>query len=159
MSKPTEMLSEFVEKFEVSHDANFWDKLVREEINETFDAFVHLIKEIADVHYTVTGFELADRSEFVPAELTPEDDAKMRFVMDLIPFLEGSDFFKLLNNQSFRLVHESNMSKLGEDGKPLKREDGKVLKGPNYVPAEPAIHTFLINLTNIAAEQVDSTEE
>jgi predicted HAD superfamily Cof-like phosphohydrolase len=30
-------------------------------------------------------------------------------------------------------VHESNMSKL-VDGKPLKREDGKVLKGPNYKP-------------------------
>ena len=29
-------------------------------------------------------------------------------------------------------VHESNMSKLGEDGKPIYREDGKVLKGPNY---------------------------
>lgn len=29
-------------------------------------------------------------------------------------------------------VHESNMSKLGEDGKPIRREDGKILKGPNY---------------------------
>lgn len=29
-------------------------------------------------------------------------------------------------------VHRSNMSKLGEDGKPIYREDGKVLKGPNY---------------------------
>ena len=29
-------------------------------------------------------------------------------------------------------VFESNMSKLGEDGKPIYREDGKVLKGPNY---------------------------
>ena len=29
-------------------------------------------------------------------------------------------------------VHESNMSKLDEDGKPIYREDGKVLKGPNY---------------------------
>jgi len=29
-------------------------------------------------------------------------------------------------------VHKSNMSKLGEDGKPIYREDGKVLKGPNY---------------------------
>ena len=29
-------------------------------------------------------------------------------------------------------VHRSNMSKLGEDGKPILREDGKVLKGPNY---------------------------
>lgn len=32
----------------------------------------------------------------------------------------------------FAEVHASNMSKLGEDGKPIYREDGKVLKGPNY---------------------------
>jgi len=35
-------------------------------------------------------------------------------------------------DEAFRRVHESNMSKLGEDGKPILREDGKVLKGPNY---------------------------
>lgn len=29
-------------------------------------------------------------------------------------------------------IHRSNMSKLGPDGKPILREDGKVLKGPNY---------------------------
>lgn len=34
----------------------------------------------------------------------------------------------------FREVHVSNMSKLGEDGKPIYREDGKVVKGPNYRP-------------------------
>ena len=31
-------------------------------------------------------------------------------------------------------VHKSNMSKLGIDGKPIRRADGKVLKGPNYQP-------------------------
>lgn len=31
-------------------------------------------------------------------------------------------------------VHKSNMTKLGEDGHPIRREDGKVLKGPNYQP-------------------------
>ncbi len=31
-------------------------------------------------------------------------------------------------------VHKSNMSKLGADGKPIYRDDGKVLKGPNYEP-------------------------
>jgi len=31
-------------------------------------------------------------------------------------------------------VHKSNMSKLDEDGHPIYREDGKVLKGPNYKP-------------------------
>jgi predicted HAD superfamily Cof-like phosphohydrolase len=33
---------------------------------------------------------------------------------------------------AYNRVHESNMSKLGVDGKPLRREDGKILKGPNY---------------------------
>ena len=35
-------------------------------------------------------------------------------------------------DEAVRRVHKSNMSKLGVDGKPLKRPDGKVLKGPNY---------------------------
>ena len=32
----------------------------------------------------------------------------------------------------FNEIQRSNMSKLGEDGQPIFREDGKVLKGPNY---------------------------
>lgn len=32
----------------------------------------------------------------------------------------------------FEEIQQSNMSKLGADGKPIYREDGKVLKGPNY---------------------------
>lgn len=35
-------------------------------------------------------------------------------------------------DKCFEEVHLSNMSKLGSDGKPIKREDGKVLKGPGY---------------------------
>lgn len=33
-------------------------------------------------------------------------------------------------------VHRANMSKLGEDGQPIRREDGKVLKGPNFRPPD-----------------------
>jgi len=32
----------------------------------------------------------------------------------------------------FNEIQRSNMSKLGEDGQPIYREDGKVMKGPNY---------------------------
>ena len=32
----------------------------------------------------------------------------------------------------FEEIQKSNMSKLGADGKPLYREDGKVMKGPSY---------------------------
>ena len=37
---------------------------------------------------------------------------------------------------AFREVHRSNMSKLGEDGSPICREDGKILKGPNFTPPD-----------------------
>ena len=35
-------------------------------------------------------------------------------------------------SEVFKEIQRSNMSKLGSDGKPIYREDGKVLKGPNY---------------------------
>ena len=40
-------------------------------------------------------------------------------------------------DEALNRVHASNMSKLGEDGKPIRREDGKILKGPNY--KEPSL--------------------
>ncbi len=39
-----------------------------------------------------------------------------------------------LLDEALDRVHASNMSKLGEDGLPVYRDDGKVLKGPNYKP-------------------------
>ena len=39
-------------------------------------------------------------------------------------------------DEALNRVHLSNMSKLGEDGKPIRREDGKILKGPNYKPPD-----------------------
>lgn len=60
----------------------------------------HLLKELADVQYVISGF---------------------------------ADAFGLPLQVAFNRVHESNMSKL-EDGKPVKRDDGKVLKGKNYKP-------------------------
>ncbi|UJH66773.1 nucleoside triphosphate pyrophosphohydrolase family protein [Allomuricauda sp. SCSIO 65647] len=41
----------------------------------------------------------------------------------------------------FEEIQKSNMSKLGSDGKPIYREDGKVLKGPNYF--KPDIKTII----------------
>lgn len=35
-------------------------------------------------------------------------------------------------------IHRANMSKLGADGLPVYREDGKVMKGPNYTPPDVA---------------------
>lgn len=57
-------------------------------------------------------------------------------LIDLQYVLDGAFLSFGLQNvkmAAFEEVHRSNMSKLGEDGKPIRRpEDGKVMKGPNY---------------------------
>jgi predicted HAD superfamily Cof-like phosphohydrolase len=44
-------------------------------------------------------------------------------------------------DKCFDEVHQSNMSKLGSDGKPIYNEIGKVMKGPNYF--KPDLNKFL----------------
>lgn len=39
-------------------------------------------------------------------------------------------------DEALRQVHHSNMTKLDDDGEPILRADGKVMKGPNYVPPD-----------------------
>ena len=46
-------------------------------------------------------------------------------------------------DRCFAEVQRSNMSKLGADGKPIYREDGKVLKGPNY--SDPNLYEILFS--------------
>ena len=44
-------------------------------------------------------------------------------------------------DECFHEVHSSNMTKLGPGGRPLYREDGKVMKGPHY--REPNLEPFV----------------
>ena len=44
-------------------------------------------------------------------------------------------------DKCFKEVQKSNMSKLGEDGKPIYNEKGKVMKGPKYF--EPNLKQFI----------------
>ena len=44
-------------------------------------------------------------------------------------------------DRALDLIHQSNLSKLDEDGKPIYREDGKILKGPNY--KKPNLHSLI----------------
>ena len=54
---------------------------------------------------------------------------------DLLYVVYGmGDVFGIDLDKTFAEVHRSNMSKLGEDGRPVRRADGKVLKGNNYSP-------------------------
>ena len=68
-------------------------------------------------------------------ETTAASRAKMlKELADLQYVLSGMVIsLGLPMQEAFARVHKSNMSKL-VDGKPLKRADGKFLKGPNYQP-------------------------
>ncbi len=63
--------------------------------------------------------------------------AMMKELADVQYILSGMMVtFGLPADHAFGRVHQSNMSKLGDDGKPVRREDSKVMKGPNYRPPQ-----------------------
>ena len=76
-------------------------------------------------------------NEFASAYADEPDENQLKELADLVyvcfQFAENKEWDLL---EALRRIHASNMSKLGEGGKPIRREDGKVLKGPNYKPAD-----------------------
>jgi predicted HAD superfamily Cof-like phosphohydrolase len=90
-----------------------------------------------------TSLIVEEFKEFLQADqemvlMHPKDrEATLKELADLIYVC--AQYAENMNwdiEQALRRVHKSNLSKLGEDGKPIKREDGKVLKGPNYQPPD-----------------------
>jgi predicted HAD superfamily Cof-like phosphohydrolase len=81
--------------------------------------------------------------EFIEAQAMKADCEALKELADLVyvcfQFAENLEWDL---EEALRRVHISNMSKLGPDGNPIRREDGKVLKGPNYAPP------YLIDLTD-----------
>ena len=81
--------------------------------------------------------------EFMHAVATEGYEQELKELADLVYVA-----FQYAENMEWDLeealdrVHKSNMSKLGVNGKPIRRADGKVLKGPNY---QPPTLTDLIN--------------
>ena len=51
--------------------------------------------------------------------------------------------FGLDNDIVLGIIMDSNMSKLGEDGKPITDERGKVMKGPGYWKPEPSLKSYI----------------
>ena len=86
---------------------------------------------------------VAEFKEFRYAATEEGYEAELKELADLVYVC-----FQYAENMEWDLeealdrVHRSNMSKLGLDGTPIRRADGKVLKGPNY---QPPILNDLIN--------------
>jgi len=148
MTKPTdeleelqrECLAQFFDFFDASTDLHMWQGLIYEEAKEVLTASTDAdrLKECVDLAYVCAGLLTAlERS-------TTEDVEDLREVPDYesitvsaayevtstVLDLVGDDAF----DEAFKRVHASNMSKLGEDGNPVRRADGKILKGTNYKP-------------------------
>ena len=63
-------------------------------------------------------------------------------LVDILYVVYGAGHaFGLDLDECYNEVHRSNMTKLGQDGYPMKDDDGKVMKGPNY--EEPNLSQFL----------------
>ena len=134
--------------------------------NITFGGYVkkspyEMVKEFHDAFGVTNG----DRPEFPPIStrelrmdlideeynelVDAENDGDLVAVADAL-----ADLQYVINGMAlqygidldacFAEVHASNMSKLGADGKPIYREDGKVLKGPNYF--KPNLEQFVKNV-------------
>ena len=116
---PQSMVTEFHKAFGISvAEAEWSDKtlhlrtgLIEEEFLEVHEALLNVINE------PYLGCE----------------EALLKELADLVYVVYGTAVSLGFNlDEALERVHESNMSKLGEDGKPIYRPDGKVLKGPHY---------------------------
>ena len=99
-------------------------ELRKDLIGEEFDEFL-------ESHQTVYvgSSRLGFYHELVGVDTAAYADA----LADLIYVCFGAGIEAGIDlNMVLRDVHRSNMSKLDADGRPIYREDGKVLKGPNY---------------------------
>lgn len=92
--------------------------LINEEFNE-------LAGEVYDQSLESMGMDVEPFMDYLK---TAKELADILYVVYGTAVSFGIDIDKV-----FAEVHKSNMSKL-EDGKPVLREDGKVLKGKNYAP-------------------------
>ncbi len=105
-------------------------------VEEFMDAFGQNVEaepqwsSVAELRYALIEEELHELREALDDKNIVEvADA----LTDLLYVVYGAGHsFGINLDECFEEVHNSNMSKLGEDGKPIYREDGKVLKGPNY---------------------------
>lgn len=71
---------------------------------------------------------------------------KLQKIVDLC--YANAEVYNYDLNAVFVEIHNSNMSKLGADGKPIYREDGKILKGENYF--KPNIEKVLNDTAKVA---------
>ena len=112
----------------------------RQESLDNISTFGFIKKQLWDMQ---VGLIEEESKEFIEAAgecfADPENpDRREELVKELSDLVfvcyQFAAAFNLDLDRAMNLVFESNMSKLDEQGNPIFRADGKVLKGPNYAP-------------------------
>ena len=115
MNKFYRSVKEFQEAFGQTPSIHRRVKLIKEEYKELMEAIPLSL---------VFSYSSDDP---MPFNMMKKEAADLLYVLTGLFVDYGWDMDAI-----FDRVHESNMSKLGDDGKPIYREDGKVLKSSNY---------------------------
>lgn len=113
----TQSVSSMVKEFTFKPvGTDLWIDLIWEEAQELFEAYDQYSHGIGK-SYTDSRTELL------------KEMADLVYVVHGLANELGWDL-----DEAIQRVHQSNMSKLDDDGQPIYREDGKRIKGPNYKP-------------------------
>lgn len=119
---PQDMVREFHEVFRCPVDRRALDVVVSR-IRLVHEEYKELLDELQQARFQLHRGEKISNLHKIAKELS-----------DLLYVVYGTGVSLGIDlHEGFKKIHESNMSKLGEDGLPIFRPDGKVLKGEGYV--------------------------
>ena len=124
----------------LQEQARQFREVFKQETLDNISQFGFIKKQLWDMQ---VGLVEEESKEFIEAAgecfADPEDtDRRTELLKELSDLVfvcyQFAAAFNLDLDKAMTLVFESNMSKLDEQGDPIFRSDGKVLKGPNYAP-------------------------
>ena len=124
-----------LKKLSTIYKMNLTSHCVKQSLMDMAEQF----RQAYSLHQTPTTLQksLIDEewSEFHEAFHFKNEEEQLKELADLVyvcfQYAASQDWDL---DEAMRRVHQSNMSKLDEYGKPIRRDDGKVLKGPMYAP-------------------------
>lgn len=126
-------------KMSLGNQARVWRDTFRQESLDNISRYGFIKKSLWDMQIGLIKEECSELLEATEELYADPENPKRR--EELVKELSDLVFvcyqfaaaFNIDLDKAMTLVFESNMSKLDEQGNPIFRPDGKVLKGPNYV--------------------------
>jgi NTP pyrophosphatase (non-canonical NTP hydrolase) len=140
------LVKDWMKAFEVEANLELQESLLVEEAYEliyvilehqgpTIEAISEFLKESADFYFVLFGyFQMLDETG---EKVSISDSTRnvLELVFDMVEeiVLLDPEVNDQIFGEAFERVVASNMTKLGDDGKPIRNEAGKIMKGTNYV--------------------------